>query len=310
MSFLERGEGSPALRRTALASILWWSQPPVLDAVEGRYREHAPRDASAPNAAVAKLLPHIEADAGLLEVLLNGVAVRGEPDWLKGKLASSKTWPAPLQSKLLAALARTRSAELRTFVEQGLTSPHAEVRESARKHATQAGVPLLDSLLAILDDPEPAGQGRAILQLAELDEPIARQKVAALAEGFRAGEAEPAWKLELWQAAKASGIELPESPDRLEFGGDPKRGKKLILEHAAAQCIRCHMIGEIGSNLGPNLSKIGATKDSNPASRVDVGTEPRNLGRVRHRPDQDEVGRRDLRRARPENKGFLDDHAP
>ena len=99
------------------------------------------------------------------------------------------------------------------------------------------------------------------LQLAELDEPIARQKVAALAERFRAGEAAPAWKLELWQAAKASGIELPQSPDRFEFGGDPKRGKKLVMEHAAAQCIRCHMIGGVGSKLGPDLSKIGATRD-------------------------------------------------
>ncbi|MGI9244053.1 MAG: DUF7133 domain-containing protein, partial [Verrucomicrobiales bacterium] len=260
VAYLEKGEGSLVLRRTALACILWWSQPPVLDAVEGRYRKHAPRDASAPNAAVAKLLPLIEADEGLREVLLNGVAVRRGPQWLKGKLASLSSWSPALQPRLLTALATINAPGLRASIEEGLSSPHARVREAAREHAAQAGIPLLDTLLAILDDAEPAGQGRAVLQLAKLDSPGAKQKISELAEGFRAGEATPEWKLELWEAAKSSGIKLPESPDRFEFGGDPERGKRLVFKHAAAQCIRCHMIGDVGSNLGPDLSKIGAKR--------------------------------------------------
>ncbi|MEO1834480.1 MAG: c-type cytochrome, partial [Akkermansiaceae bacterium] len=66
--------------------------------------------------------------------------------------------------------------------------------------------------------------------------------------------------LELWQAAKTKGIDLPETPDRLYFGGNAERGRKLVLNHAAAQCIRCHQLGKDGSNLGPNLSKIGARR--------------------------------------------------
>lgn len=58
-----------------------------------------------------------------------------------------------------------------------------------------------------------------------------------------------------------NGIELPETPDRLEYGGDPERGKKLVMEHAAAQCIRCHKVGKVGSDLGPDLTKIGASRD-------------------------------------------------
>lgn len=71
------------MRRTALASILWWSQPPVLDPVEGRYRKHEPRDAQLANAAVARLREVILADNDLREVLLKGVEVRGDTEWIK-----------------------------------------------------------------------------------------------------------------------------------------------------------------------------------------------------------------------------------
>ena len=235
VSYLERREGSPKLRRTALAAILWWSEPPVLDAVEGRFRQHAPRDRSAAKAAVARLLPIIETDNELQEVLLNGVAVRRQPEWLKVDLNSFASKSIAVQTRILTALSSTGSARLRAFVELALTSRHQEVREKAREQAQQAGIPQLETLLAIINDPSPAGQGRAVLQLARLEDPRARQQIALLADRFRDGKAAADWKLELWQAAGAIGIDLPETPDRLEHGGDPKRGRKLVMEHAAAR---------------------------------------------------------------------------
>ena len=163
--------------------------------------------------------------------------------------------------RLLGAIAKVKHPDLPAFVKLGLASPHAEVRENARKHARTAGVATLDLLVAILDDPKPAGQGKAVLELAKLDSPQARGKLQTLAKAYKDGKSARDWKLELWQAAKANGIDLPESPDRLEYGGDPQRGKKLVMEHAAAQCIRCHMVGKVGSNLGPDLTKIGASRD-------------------------------------------------
>jgi quinoprotein glucose dehydrogenase len=44
-------------------------------------------------------------------------------------------------------------------------------------------------------------------------------------------------------------------------GGDPERGRRIFREHAAAQCVRCHKC-EIGeSEVGPELTRIGAAKD-------------------------------------------------
>ncbi|MFT5105342.1 MAG: quinoprotein glucose dehydrogenase, partial [Pseudoalteromonas tetraodonis] len=253
VAFLKRGHENSNLRRTALAAILWWSNPPVLDAVEGRYRQHAPRDAELANRAVIELRDSIAADIDLREVLLNGVAVRGEAQWFEG----IDDWPTSTHTRLLSAMAKVESLGLKPFVEQCLQSEDAAVREKAREYAAQVGIPLVDQLIAILDDPKPAGQGKAIAQLAKLDDPRAQKKFAKLIERYRAGDIEPEWKLELWQAAELKGIELPATTDRLEFGGNAKRGKKLVMQHAAAQCIRCHQLGKDGSNLGPDLSKIG-----------------------------------------------------
>ncbi|MEM9016549.1 MAG: hypothetical protein AAGC68_06015, partial [Verrucomicrobiota bacterium] len=47
------------------------------------------------------------------------------------------------------------------------------------------------------------------------------------------------------------------------YGGDPVRGKSVFLNHAAAQCIRCHKIEDgKGSNVGPNLKEIGKKRDA------------------------------------------------
>lgn len=259
-SYLKRGEGSSKLKRTALASVLWWSQPPVLDAVEGSYREHAPRDGKSVDAAVARLKPVIVADNELREVLFNGVSVRKEAKWLEGSMDQFAQLPSALQLRLLDALAQTKSPQFKALVEHVLESPDAKVREKARSYALQAGVPMLDSLLTILNDPRTTGHGMAVKQLAEINDALAKKKFASLVQAYRDGKAAPEWKLELWQAAAAKGINLPETPDRLEFGGDPERGKQHILTHAAAQCIRCHLLGKDGSNLGPDLSTIGKTR--------------------------------------------------
>ncbi len=260
--YLKRGHGSPKLNRTALASILWWTQPPVLDPVEGRYREHAARPSEPVDEAVRGLKETILADRDLLEVLLNGVIERSQAPWLAGVVYQPDNWPPALQCRYLSALAKTKSPQLKAVVKLAIESPHADVRETARRYAPQAGVPSLDLLFAVLDDPQSGGQGKAVIELAKLDDPRAQARLTELISQYRQGKAEPAWKLELWQAAKSIGADLPETPDRLEHGGDPKRGRKLVREHAAAQCLRCHRIGKEGGDatavsIGPDLTTIG-----------------------------------------------------
>jgi putative heme-binding domain-containing protein len=63
-----------------------------------------------------------------------------------------------------------------------------------------------------------------------------------------------------WQTAIATDPLAPFRP-ALE-GGDPVRGKSVLLNHPAAQCTACHKIADgAGSNVGPNLKDIGKKKD-------------------------------------------------
>ena len=207
------------------------------------------------------------ADNELREVLLNGVSVRGEASWLEGTSEHFGKLAAPLQMKVLEGLARINSPDLRKFVEAALASGDPKVREKARDYAAKAGVPMLDLLLGILEKEGFSGKGKAIKQLAEEKDPRAHKKLASLVEQYRQGKAAPEWKLELWQAARTKGIELPETPDRLEYGGDAQRGREIVSNHAAAQCIRCHKVGKEGGKpsteitIGPELTTIGKLRD-------------------------------------------------
>ena len=120
--YIRVAEGSSKMKRTALASILWWSNPPVLDPVEGRYRKYEPRDKDMANKVVESIREHILADNELSEVLLRGVEIREEPSWLDGTKEYFTKWSSNMQIRLLAALDKTKSPDLKAFVIQGLES--------------------------------------------------------------------------------------------------------------------------------------------------------------------------------------------
>ena len=256
-NYIKSKEGSSKMRRTALASILWWANPPVLDAVEGRYRKYAPREKSLVNKVIESIREDILSDNELSEVLLKGVEVREEAEWLSGTKKYFAEWPAKMQIRLLAALEKTNSQDLKEFVIQSLDSNSSEVRQKARSLAGKAGVPALSLIIATLNDPNPSGQGEAIKQLAELKSPEAKTHFMKYVDDYKSGKTPSHWKLEMWEAAKSQDLNVKGGYHLLELGGDPKRGKDLVMNHAAAQCIRCHKIDKVGSDLGPNLTQIG-----------------------------------------------------
>jgi quinoprotein glucose dehydrogenase len=52
------------------------------------------------------------------------------------------------------------------------------------------------------------------------------------------------------------------SPFRIALaGGDAERGRQIFTGHRQAQCSRCHRVGNIGGDAGPNLSRLSATAE-------------------------------------------------
>jgi quinoprotein glucose dehydrogenase len=67
-------------------------------------------------------------------------------------------------------------------------------------------------------------------------------------------------KIQQWTASLPK--DDPLAPYRLSIaGGDADRGKKIFREHATAQCFKCHKCEGGDSLVGPDLTKIGASKD-------------------------------------------------
>ncbi|QDV59087.1 PVC-type heme-binding CxxCH protein [Rosistilla oblonga] len=77
------------------------------------------------------------------------------------------------------------------------------------------------------------------------------------------------------QTERAAALKLGDTADQIKFafsgqGGDAERGKQIFQTNLRAQCSRCHRIGKRGSNIGPELTKIGKQRDLNHLLRAVV----------------------------------------
>ncbi|MBL8761991.1 MAG: cytochrome c, partial [Phycisphaerae bacterium] len=128
----------------------------------------------------------------------------------------------------------------------------------------------------------------AIRLLGSIDHPSAIGAVGELAMKLSDGKADPSVALEIYEAAMNAKESAPRamvekvgtnakrppgfSTALLLKGGDPARGKSVFLHHEAAQCVRCHTIGNVGGTAGPNLSLVASR--ATPEQIVESITEP------------------------------------
>lgn len=73
-------------------------------------------------------------------------------------------------------------------------------------------------------------------------------------------------KLSQLQTTRAESLKLGDHPGQIKFafsdqGGDEARGKQIFQTDLRAQCNRCHRIGNQGSNIGPELTKISKQRE-------------------------------------------------
>ena len=66
--------------------------------------------------------------------------------------------------------------------------------------------------------------------------------------------------------------DVVDRPAILTLRGDGRRGREVFTANPAAQCKSCHKAGDVGENVGPDLTKIGAKYDR--AALLDQMLEP------------------------------------
>jgi putative heme-binding domain-containing protein len=63
-------------------------------------------------------------------------------------------------------------------------------------------------------------------------------------------------QLETYQKSRGADSLAAAFTDALVAGGNVRRGRDVFTDHPAAQCVRCHAVGNQGSDVGPNLAGV------------------------------------------------------
>lgn len=269
-----------AMREEALKSLSTWLAPEPLDRVEGRYRSVAKRpaaelkaalDASATallgdssesvrkaacemirqaeyrsaNAMLQKIVANAQEKSTVRCAALQTLGALGDEKISKSTTAALHSDDAPLRSVALNVMARSGKASdsVVPLLEKVLTAGKiAEVQDAYACLGvikSPAAVRLLQDRLTLLR------KGRIVAEVRlDLLSAAQVQGDAGLTAAVKAYE------------GSSDAPAMEKLRDTLT-GGSAERGKKIAIEHLAAQCTRCHKLGGEGAEVGPDLSGIG-----------------------------------------------------
>ena len=184
--------------------------------------------------------------------------------------------PTEVRIATLKALYKLNDARTEEAIQIALDQKDKALRQSAiemipeMEISEERAVALFTSLLdkGLLEEKQ-----TALEALAKLKPESTNSTFDKLLRELSAGTLNPGIHLDLMEAVKATkapallakleNYEKTKGEDLLDqyretlVGGDMEKGRSVLVNHEAAQCLRCHAIGDYGGNVGPPLNKIG-----------------------------------------------------
>ena len=270
-----------ALRLEAVAELMAWDNPPVLDRVTNQHRPLTVRDATLVRGAVRSALESLL--AGTNQVRTEGVKLAAKYGITEvgpelAKLLADPEQTSKVRVESLKALSALKSPLLNSAVDTGLKDTDPSLRSEARR--LLAGIDpdrALIELTAVLLQGTPGEQQSAVRVLASLKSKAAETVLATQLKSLAIGKLAPEVELDLMEAVEALQSKALEAAlseylqtrpqnDVLAAhrecisGGDAERGREVFFGNAAASCRRCHMVGGQGGAVGPDLSAVGKGK--------------------------------------------------
>ena len=282
---------SEPLRLEAIAELMEWANPPVLDRVTNEHRALAPRDATPIRAAVQTTLGSLLASRPAVRTEGVRLAARygiTEVGPELSKLLADTSQPSKVRIESLKALGVFQSSELPAAVDHGLLDADALIRSEARRLLAETDPErAVKEFATVLGQGAAAEQQSAVRVLAGLKSDAAEAVLAAQLDHLAAGQLAPELELDLLEAIESRQSDLLSSAlakylasrpkdDVLAAhreclsGGDAERGREVFFGNAAASCRRCHQVGDQGGNAGPNLSAVALTDDSKRKPRSEL----------------------------------------
>jgi quinoprotein glucose dehydrogenase len=274
--YAARTDAPEKMRTTALACLALWPQPPVLDAVEGRYRAYAPRDPGPAAAALASVAQKLVTAPAKVQTVLARAAQRLKTSELLPvvhAMYDSKNANGKLRTQLLATMYDLGDPKLAQYAKLALKDSDKKLSAAAQKYAAATGVSAIDLAKKSLASDSIPSVRAALDNLGRSADPKADALLLEQMGLLASGKLNPAVELDLLEAAaRRKGPAIAASLKTYEgklaakgkvgpflttrAGGDTAAGRKVAFGHPAAQCIRCHKINGTGSDVGPDLSKI------------------------------------------------------
>ncbi|GEP45930.1 PVC-type heme-binding CxxCH protein [Brevifollis gellanilyticus] len=271
---------TPAFAADAFAALLVFTEPPVLDRVDGHNRRYAVRDAAAIAAVVqprvSDLLALADADlkAAGIELMVK-LALKVDAPALRSIIADDKakatqrvgalrlmaaqhSSDAAFAETLTLAAAKTSPVELRT---ESLAQTFALQKDRAVAEASR-----------VLEQGSTTEKQAALKLLSKDTSEPAVTLMDTWLQRLAAGKVDASLKLDVIEASQT----FPKLAERLAAyqqsrttaprddlleGGDAVNGKELVTNHLGANCLACHTVeAKEGSQVGPLLKTIGGQR--------------------------------------------------
>lgn len=269
-----------SMRQDAMWALGYWPAPPVLDRVEGKYKDLPSRNTQDAYAAISPII----------ESLLSSrkPIIRESAAALAGRLVYK-----PVQEKLFAMLKNNREPEevrisaldalvalqgenLIPALNVALESNRQELRQSAQSWTGKLDLPAV-TVVAMLEKVLARGsfeeKQTALESISTLSGPEASGVLEKWMERLANGRLQKELRLDVFNAVqnsnftniKAQLAAYEEKKDSLPsaqyqeslFGGNIKKGERIFYRSNSAQCIRCHVVDGQGGKVGPDLTNIG-----------------------------------------------------
>lgn len=282
---LASAEYIPELARLgALKGLALWTHPAPLDPVTGAWSPRVPGTSEAVQEALAPQLSHLIETASpdmllALAAVCENHKIPGIEQSLAGLLADESV-AANLRVAAMQFLGRMDGRRLRPLLEATLRNGNELVRaESITQLATLDPASAAELVPARIDSGSIPEKQASISAIPKLEAGTQERLLVALLNKLNQGAIDGAVQLELLQiaegapqqsvkdavAARIAGLD-PSDPLALYrpalLGGNADKGRKIFLERAETQCLRCHRVdGQGTSQVGPELTGLGSRVD-------------------------------------------------
>ncbi len=282
IAFATQSAAPGAVRAEAVSVLGDWARPSGRDTITGLWRPTGKRDGAGATKAfeqnVEALLQNPSTTVKLAAIkVATKLGIKAGANAAFALLSDEKQ-RGDVRVEALKALSSLKAAKLSDAVKLALTATDEGLRNEASK------------IQARLRPSDATGKLRVLLEKGTLGEKQSAFATLATVPGSAADEVISQWleklvakqvpaNLHLDLIAAAQQRQAREVKDKLtkfernrpsdddlrnyrecQEGGNAAEGKKIFIERAEVFCMRCHKAGGEGGEVGPDLSKLGATK--------------------------------------------------